>query len=46
MRSFFYAKEVHTMPNYDEMDDIYGIFGLGGDISIDRESRDSEDDEY
>lgn len=23
MRSFFYAKEVHTMPNYDEMDDIY-----------------------
>ena len=26
------------MPNYDEMDDIYGIFGLGGDISIDRES--------
>jgi hypothetical protein len=34
------------MPNYDEMDDIYSIFGLGGDISIDRESRDSEDDEY
>lgn len=34
------------MPNYDEMDDIYGIFELGGDISIDRESRDNEDDEY
>ena len=34
------------MPNYAEMDDIYGIFGFGGDISIDRESRDNEDDEY
>lgn len=34
------------MPNYDEMDDIYSIFGLGGDISIDRDTRDNEDDDY
>lgn len=40
------SEEVHIMQNYDEMEDIYSIFGLGGDISIDRDNRGNEDDEY